>query len=241
MLRPRTTLALRQPSALQRIIGQPTSGLTHVHNQSRAISGFPSYSIAMPAPPPREYNPDGTPRKYRLMMWTYDHPYDWERWVIFPEGCFHTYYYGTFARDLPWYTAWWASFPLYATLLPTIVFFYLLASFGVQGGAIGVKPKRYTVEWQEAEKERDRAENANPCTRYLERRRKERGSNWLLADFMPKHPYWPYMRNHHDTELLREMERKKARALRKAEREAAAAAAEEGGEDEEGGDDEGEE
>lgn len=38
----------------------------------------------------------------------------------------------------------------------------------------GIKPKRFTTEWMLANKERERAENSNPMTRYLDRRRKVR-------------------------------------------------------------------
>merc|ERR1712194_819574 len=42
-------------------------------------------------------------------------------------------------------------------------------------GSIGIKPKRYTIEWMQAIRERERQENTNPVTRYLDRRRTDRG------------------------------------------------------------------
>merc|ERR1712000_310612 len=66
------------------------------------------------------------------------------------------------------------------------------------GGSIGIKPKRYTTEWMQANKERERLENTNPVTRFLDRRKYERGGNWLFQYNLPWHPYWLWMENTHD-------------------------------------------
>lgn len=174
-----------------------------VSTQQRGIATQPPF-IHLPPPPPREYNTDGTPKKYRLNQKTYDHKYDWERWGIRPAGVFHTVYYGEFAKDAPRLQAWLLQYHLSVAYFP-----YVLACLGAififsNLGSIGIKPKRYTIEWMEASKERDRAENTNAVTRYLDRRRKERGSHWLMEDYLPTHPFFLHMRNHHDTQLLRE-------------------------------------
>ncbi|EPR62616.1 Cg8 family protein [Toxoplasma gondii TgCatPRC2] len=166
----------------------------------RQIANLP-YHSQVPSPPPREYNPDGSPKVYRLNQISYDHNYDWERWSFLPVGVFHTAYRGVFARD---------SRPLQAFLLQyhtavIAVPIFLLITFTTFAvcsvGTYGIRPKRFTIEWMEASKERDRAENSNPCTRYLDRRRKERGPNWIVEDFLPTHPFFVNMgRFHSDTE-----------------------------------------
>jgi len=65
-------------------------------------------------------------------------------------------------------------------------------------GSIGIRPKRFTPEWQGMMKERERAENTNPVTRYLDRRRAERGLNLMPSDYYPTHPYFLWMKNSHD-------------------------------------------
>ncbi|CAK9093351.1 Hypothetical protein SCF082_LOCUS43913, partial [Durusdinium trenchii] len=40
-------------------------------------------------------------------------------------------------------------------------------------------------------------ENTNPVTRYLDRRRTERGGTWI-APWHQWHPYWMWMRDTHD-------------------------------------------
>lgn len=64
----------------------------------RHIATVP-YHSQLPSPPPREFNPDGTPKVYRLNQLTYDHKYDWERWSFQPVGVFHSVYRGSFAKD----------------------------------------------------------------------------------------------------------------------------------------------
>merc|ERR1719394_1009205 len=68
-------------------------------------------------------------------------------------------------------------------------------------GSIGIKPKRYTIEWMQATKERERQENTNPVTRYLDRRRTERGGTWIAQYTLPWHPYWVWMSTSHDDDL----------------------------------------
>merc|ERR1712066_757137 len=65
-------------------------------------------------------------------------------------------------------------------------------------GSIGIKPKRYTIEWIQANKERERIENTNPVTRYLDRRRHERGGTWIAQYHLPWHPYFLWMGDTHD-------------------------------------------
>lgn len=170
--------------------------------QARGYATHPGHMFH-PHAPPREFNADGTPKKYRLNQFTYDHKYDWERWTLMHAGVFHTVYMAEFAKDLPWYWAWLGQFPVWVGVIPVcmtaLIFMILVQNLG----SIGIRPKRFTVEWIEASKERDRAENSNPVTNYLDRRRAERGPNWLLQDYMPHHPYFLWMRDHHDTELLR--------------------------------------
>lgn len=122
-------------------------------------------------------------------------------------GVFHTVYKGVFAQDMPWYWAVYGNYPpIIALPIASLLLFTAACVVGF-GGTIGIKPKRYTVEWLEAQKERDRIENSNAVTNYLDRRRKERGSHWLLKEYMPEHVYFLWMgSNHHDTELLRNRE-----------------------------------
>ncbi|KAF8819570.1 Cg8 family protein, partial [Cardiosporidium cionae] len=170
-------------------------------------------NIHIPPPPPREFNTDGTPKKYRLTQTVYDHKYDWERWSLMPAGVFHTVYFGEFGRDLPPLLAWLLNYPLAISVIPFGIFCYFVSYVISNMGCIGVRPKRYTIEWMEASKERDRAENTNPFTRYLDRRRKERGPHWLLEDFMPTHPHFLFLdRYYHDTELLRKRQELKDNA-----------------------------
>merc|ERR1711933_76520 len=65
-------------------------------------------------------------------------------------------------------------------------------------GSIGIKPKWYTIEWLLATKERERQENTNPVTRYLDRRRAERGGTWIAQYHLPWHPYFMWMGSTHD-------------------------------------------
>merc|ERR1719324_1932759 len=77
----------------------------------------------------------------------------------------------------------------------------LLANIQLKWNKIGIKPKRYTIEWVAATKERERIENTNPVTRYLDRRREERGGVWIAQYNLPWHPYWMWMSNSHDLDF----------------------------------------
>merc|ERR1712014_352688 len=86
---------------------------------------------------------------------------------------------------IPWLVLW---------ALTTMVIFQNM-------GSIGIKPKRYTIEWIQATKERERQENCNPVTRYLDRRRAERGGTWVAQYHLPWHPYWMWMSSSHDSDF----------------------------------------
>merc|ERR1712226_477972 len=101
-------------------------------------------------------------------------------------------YYGDFAQDYPPYWAWLQKWPLWA--ITVMVIFQ-------NAGSIGIKPKRYTIEWMQATRERERQENTNPVTRYLDRRRTERGGTWIAQYSLPWHPYWVWMSTSHDEDL----------------------------------------
>jgi len=161
------------------------------------LGGSPPY-LHMPPPPPPEFEPDGSAKKYPLHQPIWDHGYQWEHWALLPAGVFHTVYYGDFAQDYPPYWAWLQSYPMWV-ITPFLVVWSLVTMVIVQnGGSIGIKPKRYTIEWIQATKERERCENTNPVTRYLDRRRAERGSTWLMQYYLPWHCYFVWMKNSHD-------------------------------------------
>ncbi|KNG77299.1 hypothetical protein PFMG_03507, partial [Plasmodium falciparum IGH-CR14] len=163
--------------------------------------------INIPDPPPREYLPNGEPKTYRLNQRYYNHKYDWERWTLRPAGVFHTYVYGEFAKDHKPLLAWLLQYPIPLAFIPYFLFAFGLSFAFHHISYLVIKPKRFTVECVEANKERERAENTNPITRYLDRRRKERGPHCILEDFLPSHPCYLHMsKYHHDTELLRNME-----------------------------------
>merc|ERR1719473_2632161 len=151
-----------------------------------------------PPPPPPEFEPDGSPRKYPLQQPVYDHGYNWETWKLMPVGMFHTVYIGEFARDLAPHWAWLGSFPPWVGVPIAVVFGIITANLIQNLGSIGIKPKRFTPEWQARLKDRERAENTNPVTRYLDRRRAERGPHPLGSDYYPIHPYFVWMYNAHD-------------------------------------------
>ena len=154
-----------------------------------------------PPPPPPEFEPDGTAKKYPLHQPVWDHGYEWEQWALMPAGVFHTVYVGEFAQDMPPYWAWLLSHPKWM-VTPVLVGMALCIMVVFQnGGSIGIKPKRYTIEWVEATKERERIENTNPVTRYLDRRRYERSNIWIAQYSLPWHPYWCWMMDAHDPEL----------------------------------------
>ena len=129
-------------------------------------------------------------------MW--EHGYDWEHWALQPAGMWHTVYIGDFACDYPPHWAWLQSFPMWVTG-PFVVLWAILFMVVFQNiGSIGIKPKRYTPEWLIANRERERQENTNPITRYLDRRREERGGVWIAQYNLPWHPYWMWMSSSHD-------------------------------------------
>merc|ERR1711862_626647 len=85
---------------------------------------------------------------------------------------------------------------------PFLVLWAICTMILVQnGGSIGIKPKRYTIEWMQANKERERIENTNPVSRYLDRRKYERAGNWLAQYTLPWHPYFIWMRDSHDPDF----------------------------------------
>ena len=69
---------------------------------------------------------------------------------------------------------------------------------------IGVKPLRFTPEWVECAKERERQENNNPVTRYLDRRALERGPRLNLSYWCPTDNYFPWMWTTHDHDVREE-------------------------------------
>ena len=171
-----------------------------------------SIFAGMPPPPPKEFLADGvTPKKYPLIQPVYDHGVKWEQWAYHPAGMFHSVYIGEKSEHLSWFKAWvrslpvWVAFPvLFCSLWSTA---YCLLNFRY----IGVKPKRYTPEWINAAKERERAENTNPVTRYMDRRRRERGPHFVLGNVLPFHQYFIWMRNSHDYEAAEAMLARRAK------------------------------
>jgi len=161
------------------------------------MGGSPPF-LHMPPPPPPEFEPDGSPKKYPLHQPLWDHGYEWEHWALLPAGVFHTVYYGDFAQDYPPYWAWLQKFPMWVCSPFLIVWAITTMVIFQNAGSIGVKPKRYTPEWMQATKERERQENTNPVTRYLDRRRGERGGIWIAQYHLPWHPYFMWMQDVHD-------------------------------------------
>merc|ERR1739848_420518 len=106
-----------------------------------------------------EFEPDGSPKKYPLQQPIYDHGYNWETWKLMPVGMFHTVYIGEFARDLPPHWAFLGSIPPWAGIPVAVMFGILFANMIQNLGSIGIRPKRFTPEWQGMMKERERAEN----------------------------------------------------------------------------------
>jgi hypothetical protein len=164
------------------------------------LGGSPPF-LHHPPPPPPEFEPDGSPKKYPLHQPIWDHGYEWEQWSLIPAGIFHTVYYGDFAQDYPPYWAWLQSFPMWV-MSPWLVLWAITTMVLFQNaGSINVRPKRFTPEWMQATKERERIENCNPVTRYLDRRRSERGSVWIAQYHLPWHPYFIWFNEKsHDTE-----------------------------------------
>ncbi|GFE54759.1 CG8 [Babesia ovis] len=147
----------------------------------------------LPPPPPKEFNEDGTPKRYRNSKAVYKHRFNWEFWTLRPAGVFHTVLVGEFGRQHKPWAAWVLQYPIYVLAIPSVLTIFSIAFLIQNMMLIGVKPKRYTVEWIEAQKERELAENTNPITRYLDRRRRERGSTWMLRHYMPSHPYYLFL------------------------------------------------
>eukprot|EP00395_MALV-II_sp_L67-2_P000148 gene148-167_t len=165
--------------------------------------GTPQITPTAPLPPP-EFEADGSPRRYPLHGAVQDHGYDWEHWSIMPAGCFHTIYWGDLAADYKPSQAWLQSIPLWCGA-PVVVFCcILLVNLLQKSGNIGIKPKRYTIEWVRATKERERVENTNPVTRYLDRRYAERGYHVPLGDIMPYNAYFFWMYDSHDWDYIEE-------------------------------------
>eukprot|EP00403_Amphidinium_massartii_P015135 CAMPEP_0178434084 /NCGR_PEP_ID=MMETSP0689_2-20121128/33241_1 /TAXON_ID=160604 /ORGANISM="Amphidinium massartii, Strain CS-259" /LENGTH=224 /DNA_ID=CAMNT_0020056137 /DNA_START=34 /DNA_END=708 /DNA_ORIENTATION=- len=194
-------LVARHRAAASRIAGAASGvGTRGVSTSAIRHGGFPPF-LHMPPPPPPEFEPDGSPRKYPLHQPIWDHGYKWEHWTLIPAGVFHTVYYGDFAQDYPPYWAWLQSIPVWVCA-PLLTLWALTTMVIFQNaGSIGIRPKRYTIEWLIATKERERLENTNPVTRYLDRRRAERGSTWIAQYHLPWHPFWMWMRNTHDTDF----------------------------------------
>jgi len=168
--------------------------------------------INMPPPPPKEYLADGvTPKTYPLIQPVYDHGIHWERWTYQPAGLFHTVYFGEFSRNQTWFKAWMGALPLWASFP---LFFASCWTFGfliINVRSIGIKPKRFTPEWMAAAKERERAENTNPVSRYMDRRRRERGPHFVLGNVLPYHQYFLWMRDSHDYEAAEKLLARKAK------------------------------
>ncbi|UKK02184.2 Cg8 protein [Theileria orientalis] len=182
--------------------------ITLIHNgiSVRCFASLPPVHN-LPPPPPREYNEDGTPKRYRNARKVYGHKYNWEHWTLRPAGVFHTVLVGEFGRQLNPFLAWCGQFPPLVVGIPATLLVFVLAFLLQNSFLIGVKPKRYTVEWVNASKERALAENTNPVTRYLDRRRRERGMNWILQNYLPSHPYFALLGEYyHDPDLVNEEE-----------------------------------
>ena len=138
-------------------------------------------TILSPLPPP-EFEADGLPRKYPLNQQINVHPYRWEKWGLDRLGVFHTVYIGERGGDYDPQMAWlgskkvWFAVAYWMITGSTVILLWRFA------GTFGIKPLRYTIEWMEAAKERERQENANPVTRYLDRRCAERGFLFHMSE-----------------------------------------------------------
>lgn len=89
------------------------------------------HGIHLPPPPPREFNEDGTPKKYRNSRPVYNHKYNWEHWTLRPAGVFHTVLVGEFGRQHKKFAAWLLQYPAHITFLPLFVVIFGL-SFLIQ-------------------------------------------------------------------------------------------------------------
>lgn len=197
-------IQLLKPGLLGRSCSRLNHNVIYDGIQARAIATQYAQVHTPVELPPKEFNADGSAKKYRLNQYFYDHGYTYERWYLQPVGVFHTVYRGEFPQEVHPLWAKMGEYPISLNVVVLFISMTIVSLLLLNARSIGVKPKRYTIEWREAEKERARAENANPCTRYLDRRRKERGPHWIMEDYLPFHLQFWYMKNHHDTELLRE-------------------------------------
>eukprot|EP01068_Selenidium_serpulae_P008859 Selendium_serpulae@DN5085_c0_g1_i1.p1 len=194
--------ALRPSLQLQSLRGTAAAP-SHLFDSLRCSSG--GSFIDNVQPPPREFNPDGSPRKYRLNHKIHLHKYNWEDWYVRYEGVYHCIYEAVYAKSFPAWQAWLMQYPMWIQI-PIFAGAILSVSLSiVYAHQMGVKPKRYTKEWRERSAELARIENCNPITRYLDRRRRERGINPLVEEYLWTHPYALQMGyNHSDPAYLRE-------------------------------------
>lgn len=184
----------------QRVAGGPLARANpSAFRSSVRWGGFPPFSHTAPAPP-REFAPDGSPKKYVLHQPVFQHGYTWETWALIPAGVFHTYYAGDFAHEYPLHQAAMQNYPGWVTIPFLTAFFMMIMTIVQNAGSIGIRPKRYTQEWMVALKERERVENTNPVTRYLDRRRRERGYQFSTWEHLPMNTYIFWMGNSHDWE-----------------------------------------
>lgn len=150
---------------------------------SRAHHKIGEPVVVLPPLPPPEFEADGAPRKYPLNQQIMVHPYRWEKWGMDRVGVFHTMYLGERGGDYDPHMAWlgskkiWFALAYWMIMGSTVVLLWRFAMM------FGIKPLRYTIEWMEAAKERERQENANPVTRYLDRRNAERGFMFHMSEF----------------------------------------------------------
>eukprot|EP00916_Digyalum_oweni_P019817 GHVL01033079.1.p1 GENE.GHVL01033079.1~~GHVL01033079.1.p1 ORF type:complete len:229 (+),score=30.53 GHVL01033079.1:25-711(+) len=199
-----------------KLINNKVSSLTSLKLGGSQISvrnyNYGGWACFTPPPPPKEYNPDGTPKIYRLNQKTFKHPFQWERWEIKQVGMFHTVYMGRFGIDMGDYFAWLLSFPIWMSCIIMMCISCTISLTLLHLPIIGVLPKHLTEEWMIAVKERDRAENINPVSRYLDRRRAERGSHWIGQDFVPYTKYIFHANKHKpDADVLEYWEKMKAK------------------------------
>ncbi|CAD7932683.1 unnamed protein product [Amoebophrya sp. A25] len=167
---------------------------------SSARFNNPTPVFSVPPLPPLEFERDGSPRRYPLHQAVYNHGYHWEHWGLKKSGFYHSVYWGDLAVDYDAYQAWLQSLPLWVGIPGIILWAMIMISMGLHGSAIGIKPKRFTIDWVMAAKERERCENGNPITRYLDRRISERGWHIVVGDYIPHHKYFLWMQDAYDHE-----------------------------------------
>merc|ERR1712061_157171 len=110
------------------------------------------------------------PRRYPLNQTINEHGYTWEHWTIRESGIYHTIYWGELAVDHSPHGAWLSAIPVWVGAPVLCSFLIAMILIFKNANCIGIKPKRYTIDWLHAQKERERTENGNPVTRYLDRR-----------------------------------------------------------------------